>query len=210
MPSVTRREILGVTAAGVSFTLAGCSSTGRTPTIEITSTSSTPVANGRASPAPSCRNGYSSLDPRWVVEGSGPLGGFDLTLESHAIAHGDTLTATLTNVTDEQQTTGNRKKYDIQYRAESGWHTIFGTEESAVWTDEGISHPPGDGFTWQLTVTQDGLTNAIDHAPTYYVCAPLTAGDYRFVYWGITSQKEIQSGYETEYAFGAPFTVSRD
>lgn len=225
MPSLTRRDILGLTTTGLSLGLAGCSLTGTIPPSDTPATSSTdttqttdtpststPRQNGRASPAPSCRDGYSSLDPGWVVEGPGPLGGFDLTLEPNSIAHGDTITATLENVTDEQQTTGYRKKYDIQYHGERGWHTIFGTEEEtrAVWHDIGITHQPGEGFTWELTVTQDGLSGAIDGKPTYHVCMPLKAGTYRFVYWGVTSQKEVQNNYETEYALGVTFTVSRD
>ena len=189
---------------GTPSSTSSTSSPDRTP-----SESPTPVVDGRASPAPSCRDGYSSIDPSWVVDGEGPLGGFDLTLAKQELTPGETLVAKVRNATDEQQSTGHRKMYDIQYQTETGWHTIFGAEQvPVVYTMEAHDHDPGEGFTWRLTLTQDGLTDAVDHPPTYYVCNPLQVGTYRFVYWGITTEKEAQTNYETDYALGVPFTLS--
>jgi len=117
-------------------------------------------------------------------------------------------TAKLTNVSDEDNQTGNRRNYDIQYRGENGWRTTIGTESGAMWTDIGIEHPPGGGFTWEFTVSQDGFSDATDHPPTYHVCAPVEAGTYRSVYWGITTPKEAAADFETDHALGVEFTVT--
>lgn len=210
MPVRSRREILALAAGGLSAATAGCfgRGTGSDSTTTSSTTSATDPTPSGASPAPSCRGRYTSFDPGWVVEGPGPLGGFELSLASDSIARGDTLTAELTNVSDDQQPTGNRKKYDVQYRGEDGWHTIFGTRnEHPAWTDEGIGHSSGHGFSWEFTFTRDGLSNAVAQTPTYYVCAPIEAGTYRFVYWGITPPKEEAENFETDYALGVEFTV---
>lgn len=224
----SRRDVLRLSLAAASIVGAGCTSSNTTGTPPPTASETdspretptptespppapgeTPIGSGQAGPAPSCGD-YDPIDPGWVVAGRGPLGGFDLTLNRRELDIGDTLTPTLTNVTDREQSTGNRKKYDIQYRGADGWHSIFGTDGIVPWTDEGVGHQPGTGFTWELTFTQDGLTEAVDHGPAYYVCSPLEPGTYRFVFWGITTDRERREDFETDYALGVPFTVSGD
>jgi hypothetical protein len=225
---VTRREVLAAATAGGSLVLGGCTSGGSTrsdrtrsasppsstdtPSPSRTATeratpSATPFEDGRASPAPTCPDGYDPLRPRWVVEGPGPLGGFELSLARDTLERGATLTARLTNVTAETRTTGTEKKYDIQSRDGDDWYSVFGTEPEAFHTDEAVTHRPGDGFVWELPLTREGLTDAVDTGPTYAVCGPLEPGEYRFVYWGITSRKEVEAEYETEYALGVRFSV---
>lgn len=158
--------------------------------------------------AESCRDGYQSIDPYWIVESYGRLAGFALEIETQSISVGETLVATLENVSGETNTSGNRAKFDIQYRAENRWRTIFGREDVfAGWSDEGVTHASGEGFRWELTFTQDGASNAVRHPPTYHVCAPLRDGEYRFVYWGVTSEKEVENDYETDYGVAARFSV---
>ena len=70
-----------------------------------------------------------------------------------------------------------------------------------------MRHDPGEGFRWELTFTQDGASDAVRHSPTYHVCAPLRSGEYRFVYWGVTSEKEVENNYETNYGVAARFSV---
>lgn len=172
---------------------------------------SEPVGDGSAAPAPSCPDGYQSYDPWWVVEGSGPLGGFDLALDGETYEHGDELVAELRNVTDEEQMTGVKQMFDIQYQDGAGWHTIFDLPDNQdpIWPLVGLSHPPGDGFTWRLTLTQASLSDGeIESAESYHVCQPLKPGQYRFVYWGITTEQEREEDFETDYALGEPFTVA--
>lgn len=232
MPSWTRREILRATVAGSATAVAGCLSETPSESVATSSPADTPspspaattesasrtatssgtsVPDGEASPARSCRDGYHSIDPWWIVEGSGPLGGFDLTLDEDEISRDDILRARLTNVTDEERSTGTKQKFDIQYRAENGWHTIFGTvSEHAGYIDLAVLHEPGAGFEWELRFTRDGLSGTVDgHGElNHYACAPIESGTYRFVYWGITTERERRNDYETDYALGVPFTVS--
>ncbi|WP_276259984.1 hypothetical protein [Haloglomus litoreum] len=221
----SRRRLLEALAIGAT-TISGCSSltgmsseespsSGTPESGTLTSTPKetplpTPVKNPRASPAPTCREGYYSLSPWWVVVGPGPVGGFRLSLDQHSFAHGDTLTATLTNVTSTPRLTGNKSKFDIQYRSENGWHTILGNEyEQPDFLDDGVRHEPEEGFTWKLPLTQQGLSNAGDEYNRFQVCTSLAAGDYRFVYWGVSFQQRAKSDDE-EYAVGVRFTLSED
>lgn len=224
----TRREILRRGTVGVGLALTGCTSlssrqSGNTPTpvppesantpsrsptsTETMEPSPTPFDDGQASPAPTCRDGYRPLNPGWVVKGPGPLGGFKLTLNRDVFERGDTLVSQLVNVGDDEETTGNKKKYDIQYRTERGWQSIFGQKEHQYHTDDARNHQAGAGFRWRLRLTQDGLSDAFDPQPTYYACAPLVSGTYRFVYWGITSQHEVETDYKTDFALGVPFEI---
>ena len=215
MPSFSRRKLLSLTAIGFSTTLAGCNQSSASQNTIATDTTTTAqqtpattqYQDGSAGPAPSCTGEYSSFNPRWVVEGSGPLAGFNLTLDQRTIALGDTLTVSLRNVTGNTQTTGNRRKYDVQYRGSNGWHTIFGVEHNSVWNDIGVGHEPNHGFTWQFPFTRDGLSSLAGH---YGVCAPINPGTYRFVYWGITTEQEEKEDYETDYAIGVSFTITDD
>ncbi|NLV14002.1 hypothetical protein [Haloarcula argentinensis] len=209
-----RRTVLA-TASTALFSLAGCSqlSASQTPSQTDTKTtaraSNTGTHDGQAGPAPSCPDGYSTFDPNWVVEGSGPLAGFNLTADQREIAFGDTLTVSLRNVTNSTQTTGDRGKFDVQYQGSDGWQTIFGSKNDLAWNLIGIKHKPAQGFSWQFPFTQDGLSN-IRNSDVFAVCASLTPGTYRFIYWGITTDREEQEDNKTDYALGVPFTVTDD
>jgi len=230
MAPPSRRKFLSLTGIGLSTALAGCTRSSETPTPASTATTTTgqetptPTAtatttteqqtpettefqDGSAEPAPSCPDEYSSFNPRWIVENSGPLGGFNLTINQRTIGIGDTITVSLRNVTDSTQMTGNKQKYDVQYRDSNGWHTIFGVVDNYVWDDMGFGHEPDRGFTWQFSFSQEGLSNLSDNNG-YVVCAPINPGTYRFVYWGITTEQEKKEDYETDYALGIPFTVT--
>jgi hypothetical protein len=147
--------------------------------------------------------GYESLNPWWIVEDPGPLAGFELRLDRESYAVGDELVAKLRNITKEKQETGNKYTYDIQYEGADGWHTIIGTREDDEfgWDEVGYLFPPGNGWTWRLTLTQPGVWDGWDGEGSgqgYFACQPLTSGNYRFVYWGVG---------ESEDAIGIPFTV---
>jgi|GEM_PF-817948 hypothetical protein len=215
-----RRTFLRVAGSAIPVLIAGCASDGDitpspsesptetpAPSSIPTGTATTEFQDGSAGPAPSCTGGYSSFTPRWVVEGSGPLGGFNITTDQRTIGHGDTLTVSLRNVTDSTQLTGNRRKYDVQYRGSNGWHTIFGKKDNSFWNDVGIEHEPNQGFTWQFPFSRDGLSNIAEY-DGYGVCAPISTGTYRFVYWGITTEQEKKEDYETDYALGVSFMVT--
>lgn len=234
MPSQRRRQLLALTTSVLGVTVSGClsaeedgnnsvsttasdldtsetdrtSETSMTATDERVTTSGRHVEDGSVVPAPTCQDDYRSIEPWWVVESYGPLAGFNLTVDTQSLAVGETLTATLTNISAESKGTGHKGKFDIQYRSEDGWHTILGREDVwAGWSDVGLTHEPGEIFVWELPFTQDGISGAVDHPPTYHVCHPIREGDYRFVYWGIVTDAEVESDYETDYAVAAPFRI---
>lgn len=146
------------------------------------------------------------FDPDLVVEPS-PLDGFSLTVTRSTIALGDDLLVTLRNETEEERITGNRRKIDLQYRTSTGWQSVFHRLPHTGWTDEGISHGPGDGFEWSFTMSVDGLESIVPDS-RYLICSPLETGRYRFVFWGLTTAAERESNFETEYAIGAEFSVT--
>lgn len=155
----------------------------------------------------SCQSDLERIDLGWSAT-SGPLDGFDLSLSAESVSTGETLVAKLKNVTEEQQDSGNRAKFDIQLRTDDGWQSIFWTDPYVAWTDEAISHPPGEGFNWEFEMTRNGLTTSRQNGPDYYVCRPLDSGRYRFVYWGLTNREDENT--DTDTALGARFEVTRD
>ncbi len=107
--------------------------------------------------------------------------GFELTASTGQVPMGDAITITLRNTTDSERTTGNETLFAIQRATESGWETILWAPENWAWTEEALVHQPGEGLEWSFPFTVEGLS--ID---PYRVCTDLSAGVYRFVYWGLT------------------------
>lgn len=151
----------------------------------------------------SCGGDLTQIDHELTIERE-QLAGFTLTLSKESVARGGQIMARLRNVTDEDQSSGNRYKYDIQRQTAAGWRSIFQIPKTSYWTDEGLIHPPDTGLTWNLRLTQNDLERT-DGQPDYYVCEPVVAGTYRFVYWGITPEQEAQGN---EYALGSIFVVT--
>lgn len=140
---------------------------------------------------PDCPEPYKSLEPFWVVAGSGPIGGFELRLNRNRYSVGDILEANLVNRTSKSQPTGGKDRVDIIYKGEEGWHTIFGSiEGNPDWLAERILHKPGGVFNWKVTLTQEGLSEGNSLNGDYHACQQIKPGQYRFVYWGIIQEKE--------------------
>lgn len=142
-----------------------------------------------------------------MVVGRGPLEGFYLELERQRIVFGDTLVATMTNVSDEELLTGPRGEIDIQYRGDGGWHSIFGTRGDTIYPDIGSLHNPGEGFQWELEFTRGGLTLEFEYSPSLYVCSSLKPGTYRFIFRGMGRTGDSRAD-NSKPALGAPFSVS--
>ncbi|WP_226022210.1 hypothetical protein [Halomicrobium salinisoli] len=110
---------------------------------------------------------------------------FALRVDSLEAEYGDTVTVSMTNVSGEEQMTGNRHKYNLQTYTEDGWQDVRGVTDGdpIPYTDEGIGHAPGEGFEWELELTGEGLVADHYHADRLVVCPDLEPGRYRFVYW---------------------------
>jgi hypothetical protein len=107
-----------------------------------------------------------------------------LRVDQLGFTRGDTVTVTMTNVTDGEQVTGNRDKYNLQVYTEAGWQDVRGwTGDERGYTDEGRLHQPGEGFEWSLTLTEAGVVAGHPHAGNLTVCPGLPAGRYRFAFW---------------------------
>ncbi|MFC7204759.1 hypothetical protein ACFQJC_14675 [Haloferax namakaokahaiae] len=200
----TRREVLSLSAVGTGLAAAGC--LGSEPP---TASGNTPPSTeeGSAGPAKSCPSGYEPFEPWYVVESSGPLGGFDLTMDQRGLTLGDTFRCELRNTTLTQQSSGIKSKFDVQYEHEDGWRSVYGAKsgEMVAFIDVAIGHPPRSGFTWEFPFTKAGLEDIANDG--IGVCGPIKSGTYRFVYWGITTEREEEENFETDYALGVPFTV---
>jgi len=126
-----------------------------------------------------------SGQPTLALRGRNPGGDAidDLTFE-----RGERIEFRLHNVSSQYVTTGNKHKYNLQLRTEAGWEEIRGTTAEPnrlLYTDEGISQPPGEGFRWSFELTEDGLLAGHPHEDDLGICPDLQPGRYRFAYWGV-------------------------
>ena len=132
---------------------------------------------------------------QWVDEGDISLGEasddgtpvFALRVDEQTYELGETARITLTNLTDKQQMTGNRSKFNLQVNTEAGWQDVRGFPDGKAlpYTDEGIIHPPGGGFEWELELTEEGVASEGMHGDRLTVCPDLPAGRYRFLFWEV-------------------------
>lgn len=213
-----RRGFLGTVAAGV---LAGCLSRGSsggpsTPTDAdpTTRNQSNPSMVGTATHAGRCAMHYEPhvgyVDYPTVTD---QLDGVVLTASTASVRLGEEISFSLTNKFDERKGTGNRSKYDVHHRTEEGWQSVFWrpTDELVAYHDDSISHSPDEGFTWDFTITSEGLSHEIQNGPGHLkVCTPLRPGSYRFVFHGQTTHEEAESGTRlgpVKAALGTQFTV---
>ncbi|MBO4247471.1 hypothetical protein IL252_06515 [Halomicrobium sp. IBSBa] len=125
-------------------------------------------------------------DPPWGLatdDDGAPT--FALRVDRLEAAVGETVTVAMTNVSDSVLSTGNRHKYSFQTYTDSEWEDVRGATDGdpLPYTDEAISHVPGDGFEWTLALTEEGLVADHVHADRLVVCPDLEPGRYRFVFW---------------------------
>ncbi|RQG96262.1 hypothetical protein [Natrarchaeobius oligotrophus] len=103
-----------------------------------------------------------------------------------AFERGDEVRIRVRNVSDGTVTTGNRNKYSLEVSTADGWMDVRGAVDDApiAYTDEGIIHPPGEGFEWTLTLSESGVLEDDVHGEHLEICPDLPDGRYRFVFWG--------------------------
>ncbi|MFC7230267.1 hypothetical protein ACFQMM_00695 [Saliphagus sp. GCM10025308] len=98
------------------------------------------------------------------------------------VARGESVSVTMRNLTSVEQGTGNDRKFSLEVRTEAGWQEVRGhrSEHGIGYTDEGIIHRPGEGFDWELELSEAAVEDLYSGLE---VCPGLPAGRYRFVYW---------------------------
>lgn len=110
----------------------------------------------------------------------GSSGGFELSSSPSVVQFGEPVTFRLVNESAKTRETGPSNLYDIEGKDEGEWRTIFSEAEPI--DGELIRHGPGEGFEWSFVFSSSEATGT--GRP---VCGPLTSGDYRFIYIGISS-----------------------
>jgi len=104
---------------------------------------------------------------------------------SHTYDYGETARITLTNTGETTATSGIKAKHRVEAYTEAGWQPVGGANrgDSLPYYDLGLSHDPGEGLEWGITLTESGLSEPQPAA--YRVCPALRTGRYRFVFWGV-------------------------
>lgn len=134
------------------------------------------------------------------------LDGLVLGSNATSVQPGAEVQFTLTNESPEANESGNRSKYDVQRRSDGDWRSIFWepADDGVGYSDELVSHSPGEGFTWEFTMDPVLLSTDVRHGDGHRkVCDPLQPGSYRFVFFGKTAYDE--EGPET--VLGTRFDV---
>jgi hypothetical protein len=201
----SRRQTLRA-SAGLAAALAGCLGSTADPGGSTTTDDPPATTTTKPTEAGECGDGYDPLPQAFDVVEYGSLAGFELSVEPETVPVNGEFEVHLRNASGEERTTGNRRKFDVQRDTGNGWATIYGAEGRVFWTDEGIPHAPGEGFTWQFGASPSGMTGENTNPP-FAVCDPVAPGSYRFVYWGLTPPAERDSDSETEHAVGVRFEV---
>ncbi|USZ72746.1 hypothetical protein [Natronosalvus halobius] len=119
----------------------------------------------------------SAQSVRW-----GDADAFAMRVDSLEVARGESVSITMRNLTSVEQGTGNDRKFSLEVQTEAGWQEVRGhrSEHGIGYTDEGIIHRPGEGFDWEIELTEAAVQELYSGLE---VCPGLPAGRYRFVYW---------------------------
>ena len=121
--------------------------------------------------------------------GDGRRGGettLSMRVDQLSYDYGDTLNASLTNVADSPVETGNSARYNLQVRTEDGWQDVRVIDSTAAfeYTDEAVSHAPGEGFEWSIELTEEGIIESSVQSDAE-VCPDLQSGRHRLAYFGL-------------------------
>ena len=129
--------------------------------------------------------GDSSGDVDGGGDSSGDGPALALRIDDTAYERGETASIRLWNVADRLVNTGNSRKYALEVYTESGWQDVRVGDADGFrgYTDEAVSHAPGEGFEWSIELTESGIAASTPHDGVA-VCPALAPGRFRFVYWG--------------------------
>lgn len=126
--------------------------------------------------------GYDPDEVTW-----GDMGDLALRVSDLAFEYGETAHLTLANTSRSAQVTGPRHHYNLEMQTEEGWRDVRGWSdgEPRSYGDEGVRHGAGEGFSWGIPLSEDGIVDVALHDDALAVCPPLASGRYRFAFWGI-------------------------
>lgn len=117
----------------------------------------------------------------------GDADGFALRVDDTAYTYGETAKVTLTNARSERNSTGSDLRFAIEVFTDNGWQDVRVTtkDEGLVYPEPEKNHSAGEGFEWELTLTEEGLRMPESFEDIVTVCPELEPGRYRFVYWAL-------------------------
>lgn len=135
------------------------------------------------------RHGYHRLTTAPKTPVDEPVDGLVVESEPDTITTGETITFTLRNLSDDLRNVGPASQYAFQgetpTEGETAWRDILYEEDyrphSAILRKCG----PGEVDTWTFRQTADAQLELDGRSLPGYLCPPLSAGRYRFVYLGL-------------------------
>lgn len=134
------------------------------------------------------RHGYHRLTTAPQTPVDEPVDGLVVESEPDTITTGETITFTLRNVSDGVRNVGPASQYAFQgettTEGETVWQDIFYEEDNRLHRAILLKSGPGEVYTWTFRLTADGQMELDGRSLPGYLCPPLSAGRYRFVYWG--------------------------
>lgn len=118
--------------------------------------------------------------------------------EALAFERGDDVEIVLRNVSNRLAHVGNAAKYNFEVRTTEGWQDVRGLADGDGYgyTDEGISHVPGEGVEWSFTFDEAGVVGDSMQAGELSVCPDLPAGRYRFRYWSVEGADSLAVAFD--------------
>lgn len=130
------------------------------------------------------RGWISETELQWgnLTTGSEPA--FALRVECLSVERGESVTVTLTNVSGDEQNTGNVHKANLDVYTEAGWQDPRGWPDGQPKpiTDDLWEWKPGEQYEVTFKMTSEGVVEGAFHAHTesLVTCPGLPAGRYRY------------------------------
>jgi hypothetical protein len=152
---------------------------------------------GFLSSTPSCEEWILDAPPKLHTS---PVAGFHLEVVPSTPEMGREFEVRLRNDSGRRRATAQRVAFDVQYRGEDDWQSIYHVGSPSSRADYGLALAPGEAHRWTFSTSslrhpRDGIATCIEPSP----------GEYRFLYWGIPIDDDSQDWGET--AIVAPFEI---
>ncbi|MFB6176323.1 MAG: hypothetical protein ABEI99_04120 [Halobaculum sp.] len=121
--------------------------------------------------------------------------GFEIDATRATIRVGSTVGIRVLNDSGSRVTVGDERRFDVQRDTDDGWRSVFRADAPVSLGDAERTVADGESLTWRLRLTSEALTHRLGDGGDLLVCCDsLTAGTYRFVYWGIPSERTEADG----------------
>lgn len=188
-----RRTLLQSGGLALGALVAGC--LGRSTDEPTTSDSPDGFVRPESSPDPArpleCPNEEFTRHPPAYDTGAvewGETDEFSLRVSETSFAYGDEAEFWLRNTAGRRVSIGTAEKFQIELYTTAGWQDIRGQigDDQFVHTQMGLEVPQGDRLEWSKPLTEEGLSENREgnREQALRVCPELTAGRYRFLFWG--------------------------